>query len=53
MSPRWDDVNARARGLSTHLLDHAQLAALSAVPDLSTLAARLRDIVLALTYSKI
>ncbi len=44
MSPRWDDVNARARGLATHLLDHAQLAALAAVPDLPTLAARLRDI---------
>lgn len=44
MSPRWDDVNARARGLSTHLLEHAQLAALSAVPDLPTLAARLRDL---------
>jgi vacuolar-type H+-ATPase subunit C/Vma6 len=44
MSPRWDDVNARARGLSTHLLDRAQLATLSAVPDLPTLAARLRDV---------
>jgi len=44
MSPRWDDVNARARGLSTHLLGRAQLAALSTAPDLPALAARLRDI---------
>lgn len=44
MSPRWDDVNARARGLGTHLLSRAQLAALSDAPDLPALAARLRDL---------
>ena len=30
---RWDDVNARARGLATHLLDRSALAGLSAAPD--------------------
>jgi vacuolar-type H+-ATPase subunit C/Vma6 len=30
---RWDDVNARARGLATHLLDRSALASLSGVPD--------------------
>ena len=30
---RWDDVNARARGLATHLLDRDTLAALAAAPD--------------------
>ncbi len=30
---RWDDVNARARGLATHLLDREALAALAATPD--------------------
>jgi vacuolar-type H+-ATPase subunit C/Vma6 len=44
MSPRWDDVNARARGLGRHLLSRAELAGLTAVPDLATLAARLRDL---------
>ena len=43
MSPRWDDVNARARGLSTHLLGGGQLAELAGAPDLPALAARLRD----------
>jgi vacuolar-type H+-ATPase subunit C/Vma6 len=43
MNRPWDDVNARARGLATHLLGHADLAALSAAPDLPTVAARLRD----------
>jgi vacuolar-type H+-ATPase subunit C/Vma6 len=43
VSPRWDDVNARARGLSTHLLGRGQLAELAGAPDLPALAARLRD----------
>ena len=30
---RWDDVNARARGLATHLLDRDALGALAAAPD--------------------
>ena len=30
---RWDDVNARARGLATHLLDRDALAVLAAAPD--------------------
>jgi vacuolar-type H+-ATPase subunit C/Vma6 len=30
---RWDDVNARARGLATHLLDRDAMAALTAAPD--------------------
>jgi len=29
---RWDDVNARARGLATHLLDRGTLAGLAAAP---------------------
>ena len=48
MSPRWDDVNARARGLATHLVDRARLAQLASAPDLPALAARLRDIGLTL-----
>ncbi|HVX89619.1 MAG TPA: V-type ATPase subunit [Gemmatimonadales bacterium] len=38
MSPRWEDVNARARGLGTHLLDRGRLEALAAAPDLGALA---------------
>jgi len=30
---RWDDVNARARGLATHLLDPGAYPALAAAPD--------------------
>jgi len=37
---RWDDVNARARGLATHLLDRDALAALAAAPDWPTLLSR-------------
>jgi vacuolar-type H+-ATPase subunit C/Vma6 len=36
--PPLDDVNARTRGLSTHLLDRSTLEELAAVPDLSSLA---------------
>jgi vacuolar-type H+-ATPase subunit C/Vma6 len=43
VTPRWDAVNARARGLSTHLVDHAALAALSSAPGLPELAGRLRE----------
>ena len=37
MTPRWDDVNARARGLGTRLFSRAQLEALSRVGDPATL----------------
>jgi len=37
---RWDDVNARARGLATHLLDRRTLAGLSGAPDWPTFIAR-------------
>lgn len=42
MTPAWDDLNARARGLGTHLLEPAQMAALSREPDAPSLAAALR-----------
>lgn len=38
MRPRWEDVNARARGLGAHLLDEEALAALARSPDLPALA---------------
>ena len=38
MSPRWEDVNARARGLGTHLLERGDLDALARVADLPSLA---------------
>lgn len=37
---RWDDVNARARGLATHLLDRGALAGLSDAPDWPAFIAR-------------
>lgn len=37
MSPRWEDVNARARGLGTHLLKRRDLDALAREDDLRTL----------------
>jgi vacuolar-type H+-ATPase subunit C/Vma6 len=37
---RWDDVNARARGLATHLLDRGALAGLSDASDWPTFIAR-------------
>jgi vacuolar-type H+-ATPase subunit C/Vma6 len=37
---RWDDVNARARGLATHLLDRSTLAGLSGAPDWPAFVAR-------------
>lgn len=38
MSPRWEDVNARARGLGTHLLARGDLDALARQADLPALA---------------
>ncbi len=38
---RWDDVNARARGLATHLLDRSALAGLATSPDWPTFVSRL------------
>ncbi|HEY7682537.1 MAG TPA: V-type ATPase subunit [Gemmatimonadales bacterium] len=37
----WDDLNARARGLSTHLLGRAALEGLARAPDLPAIAAEL------------
>jgi vacuolar-type H+-ATPase subunit C/Vma6 len=39
--PRWDDVNARMRGLATHLLPPQQVAELAAAATLSDLLRRL------------
>lgn len=41
MSPRWDDVNARARGLGSRLLSPPGIRALAAVHSIGELAARL------------
>ena len=38
MNLPWDDVNARARGLSTHFLARAELEELARLPDLAALA---------------
>lgn len=38
MTPRWEDVNARARGLATHLLTRPDLDLLARQPDLPALA---------------
>ena len=43
MTSRWDDVNARARGLATHLLGEDALAALGRCPDLTALARALEE----------
>ena len=37
MTPRWEDVNARARGLGTHLLDRRALESLATASDLPAL----------------
>lgn len=42
MTPAWDGVTTRARGLGTHFLSRAQLGALAGAPDTATLAAALR-----------
>jgi vacuolar-type H+-ATPase subunit C/Vma6 len=39
---RWEDLNARAAGLRTHLLDRTQLHTLAESPDIATLADGLR-----------
>jgi vacuolar-type H+-ATPase subunit C/Vma6 len=39
---RWEDLDARARGLATHLLGPIELAALAQSPDLSALGDALR-----------
>jgi V/A-type H+-transporting ATPase subunit C len=40
---RWDDLNARVRGLSGHLLGRARLVAIAGQTDLAGVARRLRD----------
>lgn len=42
MSPVWDDLNARARGLGAHFLTRTQLETLAREPDMPALAAALR-----------
>jgi len=42
VKPLWDDLNARARGLGTHLLSRLQLEGLARQPDLPSLADALR-----------
>ncbi len=40
----WGDVNARARGLATHLLDRDTLAGLAAAPDWSVFVSRVASL---------
>ena len=42
MTLRWEDLDARARGLATHLLTRPELDALAEAPDLAALAEALR-----------
>jgi len=42
VKPLWDDLNARARGLGTHLLSRLQLEGLAREPDLPSLGDALR-----------
>lgn len=42
MTVRWEDLDARARGLATHLLGPIELAALAQAPDLSAVGDALR-----------
>ncbi len=42
MTPPWDDLTARSRGLGTHLLPRAELEALARISDPAALAAALR-----------
>ena len=44
MSPRWEDVNARARGLASRLLPPAALERLAHAPDLQTLSRGLTEL---------
>lgn len=41
MTPRWEDLNARARGLATHLADAEALDALAEIGELGPLAAEI------------
>ena len=41
---RWDDVNARARGLATHLLDRGALAGLATAPDWPAFISRITSL---------
>lgn len=43
MRIRWEDLDARARGLATHLLGRAELQALAQAPDRAALAEALRQ----------
>ncbi|HUL01820.1 MAG TPA: V-type ATPase subunit [Gemmatimonadales bacterium] len=43
MKLHWEDVNARARGLATHLLRREALDALAQLPDLAAIGAALRS----------
>ena len=43
MTPVWEDLVARSRGLAAHLLSPARLATLAAAPDLGALAQGLRE----------
>jgi vacuolar-type H+-ATPase subunit C/Vma6 len=47
MSGRWTAVNARVRGLGTHLIGRAALEGLARTPDLAALATRLQQLGLA------
>jgi vacuolar-type H+-ATPase subunit C/Vma6 len=42
VSLRWEDLDARARGLATHLLSRAELDALGRLPDVAALGDALR-----------
>ncbi|HYL56629.1 MAG TPA: V-type ATPase subunit [Gemmatimonadales bacterium] len=42
MTNRWEDLNARARGLATHLLARGDLDLLARTPDIATLGDALR-----------
>ncbi len=42
MTPAWDDLTARSRGLATHLLTRGQLESLARLPDRAALAGALR-----------
>lgn len=44
MKPTWEDLDARARGLGTHLLTRSQLDSLAQAPDVATLGAELRRV---------
>lgn len=52
MSARWDDVNARARGLSTRLFTRAQLESLARAPDPAALTEACRRLGLPLPTEK-